>query len=166
MILEKKSRRKFFVNLIKPSHYDDQGYVIQWRRSFVPSNTLGCVLALVEDVKTRNALGDDVDLVVNAYDEINIVIPTKKIIRQIQNGGGNGLVMMIGVQSNQFPRAFDLTREFRSAGIQVAIGGFHVSGCIAMLPELPSDIQALLDDGVTLFAGEAEGRMEGFLRDA
>jgi len=166
MTLEKKSRRKFFINLIKPSHYDDQGYVIQWRRSFVPSNTLGCVLALVEDVKTRNALGDDVDLVVNAYDEINIVIPTKKIIRQIQNGGGNGLVMMIGVQSNQFPRAFDLTREFRSAGIQVAIGGFHVSGCIAMLPELPSDIQALLDDGVTLFAGEAEGRMEIFLRNA
>ena len=59
-----------------------------------------------------------------------------------------------------------MTKEFRSAGIQVAIGGFHVSGCIAMLPELPADIQALLDDGVTLFAGEAEGRMELFLRDA
>lgn len=162
----KKSNRKFFINLIKPSHYDDQGYVIQWRRSFVPSNTLGCVLALVEDVKTRSALGEDVDLVVNAYDEINTVIPIKRIIRQIKNGGGNGLVMMIGVQSNQFPRTVDLTREFRDAGIQVAIGGFHVSGCIAMLPELPTDIQALLDDGVTLFAGEAEGRMETFLREA
>ncbi len=166
MNIEKKSRRKFFINLIKPSHYDDQGYVIQWRRSFVPSNTLGCVLALVEDVKARNALGEDVDLVVNAYDEINTVIPTKTIIRQIKNGGGNGLVMMIGVQSNQFPRTIDLTQKFRRAGIQVAIGGFHVSGCIAMLQELPTDIQALLDDGVTLFAGEAEGRMENFLRDA
>ncbi len=166
MSVEKKSSRKFFINLIKPSHYDDQGYVIQWRRSFVPSNTLGCILALVEDVKVRNALGEDVDLVVNAYDEINTVIPTKTIISQIKNGGGNGLVMMIGVQSNQFPRTVDLTHEFRRAGIQVAIGGFHVSGCIAMLPELPTDIQELLDDGVTLFAGEAEGRMENFLRDA
>lgn len=166
MSVERKSNRKFFISIIKPSHYDDQGYVIQWRRAFVPSNTLGCVLALVKDVKARNALGEDIDLVVNAYDEINTVIPTKKIICQIKNGGGNGLVMMIGVQSNQFPRTSDLTREFRSAGIQVAIGGFHVSGCIAMLPELPTDIQALLDDGVTLFAGEAEGRMEIFLRDA
>jgi hypothetical protein len=166
MSVERKSNRKFFIYIIKPSHYDDQGYVIQWRRAFVPSNTLGCVLALVEDVKARNVLGEDVDLVVNAYDEINTVIPTKKIIYQIKNGGGNGLVMMIGVQSNQFPRTSDLTREFRSAGIQVAIGGFHVSGCIAMLPKLPTDIQALLEDGVTLFAGEAEGRMEIFLRDA
>ncbi len=146
--IEKKSRREFIINLIKPSHYDDQGYVIQWRRSFVPSNTLGCVLALVEDVKTRNALGDEADLVVNAYDEINIVIPTQKIISQIKDAGGNGLIMMIGVQSNQFPRTIDLTQKFRSAGIQVAIGGFHVSGCIAMLPKLPTDIQALLDDGV------------------
>ncbi len=163
--IEKKTNRKFFINLIKPSHYDDQGYVIQWRRSFVPSNTLGCVLALVEDVKVRNALGEDVDMIVNAYDEINTVIPTKNIIRQIKNGGGNGLVMMIGVQSNQFPRTIDLAQEFRRAGIQVAIGGFHISGCISMLPKLPTDIQALLDDGVTLFAGEAEGRMENFLRD-
>jgi radical SAM superfamily enzyme YgiQ (UPF0313 family) len=166
MSVERKSNRKFFICLIKPSHYDDQGYIIQWRRSFVPSNTLGCVLALVEDVKARNALGEDVDLVVNAYDEINTVIPTKKIIRQIKNGSGNGLVMMIGVQTNQFPRTSDLIRKFRRAGIQVAIGGFHISGCIAMLPKLPADIQALLDDGVTLFAGEAEGRMENFLRDA
>ncbi len=132
----------------------------------MPSNTLGCVLALVEDVKARNALGEDVDIVVSAYDEVNISVSAKKIIRQIKNGGGNGLVMMIGVQSNQFPRAVDLTQEFRRSGIQVAIGGFHVSGCIAMLPKLPTDIQALLDDGVTLFAGEAEGRMESFLRDA
>ena len=166
MTEEKKTHRKFFITLIKPSHYDDQGYVIQWRRSFVPSNTLGCVLALVEDVKARNALGDHVEMVVNAYDEINVVVPTKKIISQIKNEGGNGIVMMIGVQSNQFPRTIDLTRKFRSAGIQVAIGGFHVSGCIAMLPELPAEIQALLDDGVTLFAGEAEGRMELFLRDS
>ncbi len=166
MSVEKKSNRKFFICLIKPSHYDDHGYVIQWRRSFVPSNTLGCVLALVEDVKARKALGDDVELVVDAYDEINYVISTKKIISQIKNGGGNGLVMMIGVQSNQFPRTVDLTREFLHAGIQVAIGGFHISGCISMLPKLPADIQALVDDGVSLFAGEAEGRMENFLRDA
>jgi hypothetical protein len=72
---------------------------------------------------------------------------------------------MIGVQSNQFPRALDLARRFRAAGIPVAIGGFHVSGCLAMLPELPPDIKEALELGITLYAGEAEGRMDVFLRD-
>ena len=45
------------------------------------------------------------------------------------------------------------------------IGGFHVSGCISMLPELPADLQEALDLGVTLFAGEGEGRMAALLRD-
>ena len=47
-----------------------------------------------------------------------------------------GFVGLSGVQSNQFPRALDLARQFRAAAIPVAIGGFHVSGCVAMLPEL------------------------------
>ena len=33
-------RRPFTLVLIKPSHYDDDGYVIQWLRSAIPSNTL------------------------------------------------------------------------------------------------------------------------------
>jgi pyruvate-formate lyase-activating enzyme len=154
------------VEIIKPSHYDDDGYVIQWLRAFVPSNSLACLYGLVSDVKQRRGLGADVDIVINAYDEVHTVIPTKRIIRRIQANGGRGIVFLAGVQSNQFPRAADLAREFRAAGIQVAIGGFHVSGCLAMLPELPADIQAVQDLGVTLFAGEAEGRMESFLRDA
>jgi hypothetical protein len=43
---------------------------------------------------------------------------------------------LVGVQSNQFPRALDIARPLRAAGLQVAIGGFHVSGCLAMLPEM------------------------------
>src|ERR1700722_4461248 len=30
--------RTFKIFLIKPSHYDDDGYVIQWRLSTIPSN--------------------------------------------------------------------------------------------------------------------------------
>ncbi|MEO8497202.1 MAG: radical SAM protein, partial [Planctomycetota bacterium] len=160
------SHQRFLVEIIKPSHYDDEGYVIQWVRAFIPSNSLACLYALVDDVERRHALGANVELVVNAHDECHTVIPTRKIIQKIQANGGRGIVFLAGVQSNQFPRATDLAREFRAAGIQVAIGGFHVSGCIAMLPELPPDIRAVEDLGVTLFAGEAEGRMEEFLQDA
>ena len=78
---------------------------------------------------------------------------------------GAGMVGLVGVQSNQFPRALDLARRFRANGLTVMIGGFHVSGCIAMLPALPNDLQEALDLGILLFAGEAEGRMDEVLRD-
>ena len=77
-----------------------------------------------------------------------------------------GLICLVGVQTNQFARAIDLAKQFRSAGIKVAIGGFHVSGCVAMLPELPSEIKEAFALGVTLFMGEAEGRLAGFFKAA
>ena len=71
------------------------------------------------------------------------------------------------VQSNQFDRALDMAREFRSLGLPVMIGGFHVSGCISMLEAIPSEIQQALDIGCSLFAGEAEeGRLDEVFRDA
>ena len=35
----------FRVVLIKPSHYDDDGYPIRWLSSYVPSNTLAAVIS-------------------------------------------------------------------------------------------------------------------------
>jgi radical SAM superfamily enzyme YgiQ (UPF0313 family) len=155
---------RFYVEIIKPSHYDDDGYVIQWARSFIPSNSLACVHALVHAAGARHVLGGQVEVVTSAYDEMNTVIPVQQIIRRIQSA--RGLVMIAGVQSNQFPRAADLAREFRAASIPVVIGGFHVSGSLAMLPEMPPELKQIQREGVVLFAGEAEGRMEQLLRDA
>ncbi len=166
MMTESATRQKFLVEIIKPSHYDDDGYVIQWWRAFIPSNSLACLWAIAEDAAQRQALGPDVELEIHGYDETHTVIPTRQIIQRIQDNAGAGIVLLAGVQSNQFPRAADLAAEFRSAGIQVAIGGFHVSGCISMLPELPADIQTVRDTGVTLFAGEAEGTLDELLADA
>ena len=157
--------RRFVVELIKPSHYDDDGYVIQWARSWIPSNSLACLYAITREVAERRALGADVAIDIRAYDECHTVIPTGQIIRRIKAADG-GLVCLVGVQSNQFPRAMDIARQFRAAGIQVAVGGFHVSGCLAMLPELPPDIAAARDLGVSLFAGEAEGRLAAVFADA
>jgi len=161
------SRSKHFrLVLIKPSHYDDDGYVIQWWRAWIPSNTLSSVYGLMLDAVNRRVLGDDIDIDLEVYDETNIVVPIKQICRRIKAGDGHGIVCLVGVQSNQFPRAMDLARQFRAADVQVAIGGFHVSGCISMLPELPPDLKTARDMGVTLFAGEAEGRVDDFLRAA
>jgi hypothetical protein len=157
--------RRFVVELIKPSHYDDDGYVIQWWKSWIPSNSLACLYGIATDLAERRALGSDVAIEIHAYDECHTVVPVGRIIRRIK-GADAGLVCLVGVQSNQFPRAMDLAARFRAAGLQVAIGGFHISGCLAMLPELPPDIKAACGMGVTLFAGEAEGRLAGLFTDA
>ncbi len=156
----------FHFVLIKPTHYDDDGYPIQWRRSAIPSNTLACLNGLAEDARRRGVLGADVEFRLDTYDETNRRVRPDRIIRRIRRAGGRALIGLVGVQSNQFPRAVDLATQFRAAGLQVAIGGFHVSGCLSMLPELPPDIAAARDMGVSLFAGEAEGRLERVFADA
>jgi hypothetical protein len=157
--------RRFVVELIKPSHYDDNGYVIQWWKSWIPSNSLACLYGITTDLAQRRVLGPEVAIGIRAYDECHTVIPVRRIIRRIKSADA-GLVCLVGVQSNQFPRAMDLAVRFRAAGVQVAVGGFHVSGCLAMLPDLPPDLEAARRIGVTLFAGEAEGRLERLFADA
>jgi len=154
--MSNNTKTKFFVELIKPSHYDDDGYVIQWRKSWIPSNTLACINALSQDASEKSVLGDDVEFVINAYDEMNIVIPVDDIISRFKNNDKRGIVFFVGVQSNQFPRTMDIARRFCDENIQVAIGGFHVSGCIAMLSELPEELKDATKKGIALFAGEAE----------
>jgi pyruvate-formate lyase-activating enzyme len=158
------AKRVFQIALIKPSHYDDDGYVIQWRRSTIPSNSLASVYGLIADCAANHALGPDVEIAVDVWDECNTVIDVPAVIRRIC-AAGSGFVGLVGVQSNQFPRALDLARRFRAAGLSVVIGGFHVSGCLSMLAELPAELREAQALGAILFAGEIEGRMTELLRD-
>ncbi|WP_158816856.1 radical SAM protein [Methylocapsa sp. S129] len=162
----KPARKKFLLYLVKPSHYDDDGYVIQWLRSAIPSNSLAVLYGIAADCNARRVLGDDVDIEAIAIDETNSRVRPHQIIRAIERNGGFGMVGLVGVQSNQFPRALDIARPLRAAGVQVGIGGFHVSGCLAMLPEMPDDMKEAQQLGISLFAGEAEGRLDIVLQDA
>jgi radical SAM superfamily enzyme YgiQ (UPF0313 family) len=159
-------KRTFYVELIKPSHYDQDGYVLQWWKSWIPSNSLACLYGLTERLAEQQVLGEGVEIAIEAYDEMNTMIPFRKIVRRIKDGGGHGLICLTGVQSNQYPRALDIARQFRAHGIQVAIGGFHVSGCLSMLPGVHASLQEALDMGISLFAGEAELRLDEVLGDA
>src|SRR6476620_2882004 len=127
-------RQKFSLVLIKPSHYDDDGYVIQWFRSAIPANSLACLYGLALECAKEKILGEDCEIEIHAFDETNTHINPKKIISLVENAD-NGMVMLVGVQSNQFPRALDLARPLRAQNIKVAIGGFHVSGTMAMLAD-------------------------------
>ena len=52
---------KFHIEIIKPSHYDKDGYVIQWWKAWIPSNSMACLYAIAQDAAARKVLGDDVD---------------------------------------------------------------------------------------------------------
>jgi len=158
-------RRRFCLVLVKPSHYDDDGYVIQWYRSAIPSNSLAAVYGIAKELVDEQVLGPDTDIDIHAIDETNSRVRIDHIARLIK-AADTGMVMMVGVQSNQVPRTLDLSRPLRAQGIQVGIGGFHMSGVISMLDgndKALKDAQAL---GISIFAGEAEGRLGEVLLDA
>src|SRR3954454_19445701 len=124
--------KRFCLILIKPSHYDDDGYVIQWLRSTIPSNSLAALYGLARDCRERHVLGDDVEIEIHPFDETNTRMHPKKVAKMIRDAG-DGMVMFVGVQSNQFPHTLDLAKKLQELGVKIAIGGFHVSGTMSML---------------------------------
>ena len=70
------------------------------------------------------------------------------------------------MQSNQTPRALDIARPLRARNIQVAIGGFHMSGVISMINGDDDALREAQAMGISIYAGEAEERLDEVLRDA
>ena len=107
---------KFQIVLIKPSKYDDDGY----RHSFLERRT-------AEQHAQRPAWPDRrhqraarirraLPIEVTTFDETAEKIPMGKIIRWSKEPGTKLLVCLVGVQTNQFPRAVDMAKQFRAAG--------------------------------------------------
>lgn len=158
--------RRFQLVLIKPSHYDDDGYVIRWWRAMIPSNSLAALFGIAADCSDRQVLGPGTTIDIKVIDETNTRVDFAALLARFRRHGNFGMVALVGVQSNQYPRALDIARPFREAGIPVSIGGFHVSGCLAMLDGHAVELDACREMGISIFAGEAEGRFDTVLRDA
>jgi hypothetical protein len=161
-----KTKRRFQLVLIKPSHYDDDGYVIRWWRALIPSNTLAAIYGIAADCAERQVLGPDTAIDIEVIDETNTRVDVPALLARFRSHGNFGLIGLVGVQSNQYPRALDIARPFRAAGVHVAMGGFHVSGCLSMLDGRAIELDACRDMGIAMFAGEAENRLDEVLRDA
>jgi radical SAM superfamily enzyme YgiQ (UPF0313 family) len=159
-------KKKLKIVIIKPSKYDDEGYVIRHFRGVLPSNTLACLLSLTRDVAARERLGGDIEIQTEIHDDTVEKIPFRQIIKSHRLPERRTVVALAGVQSNQYPRAADIARKFRNSGLQVLIGGFHVSGTLALSPGIPPEIKELLDLGVTIVKGEVEETWGEILRDA
>ncbi|MBY5357337.1 radical SAM protein [Rhizobium leguminosarum] len=160
------ARRRFQLILIKPSHYDDDGYVIRWWRAMIPSNSLAALYGIAAECAERKVLGDDTAIDITVIDETNTRIDIAGLLAQFKRHDNFGMIALVGVQTNQYPRALDIARPFRDAGLPVSIGGFHVSGCLSMLDGKAVGLDACRVMGISMFAGEAEGRLDMVLRDA
>lgn len=156
---------RFRIVLIKPSKYDDDGYIIRFWKGVLPSNTLNVLNGLTEEVKRGRVFGD-LRIEIVTFDETSERVPVNKIIRWSRRPSTKLVVGLVGVQTNQFPRAFDLGRQFRAAGIDVIMGGFHTSGTINMLGEQEPDIQELVKESIVIVSGEVEENWAEILSDA
>jgi hypothetical protein len=132
----------------------------------IPSNSLAAMYGIAADCVERQVLGPDVDIAIDVIDETNTRINVPTLLARFRRHGNYGLVALVGVQSNQYPRALDIAHPFKAAGICVAMGGFHVSGCLSMLDGRAVDLDACREMGIAMFAGEAENRLDGLLQDA
>jgi len=165
LLPQARKLKTFRVVLIKPSKYDDDGYVIRFWKGVLPSNTLSVLRGLTDDVRARGVFGD-IEIRVDTFDETVEKVPVQKIIRWSRKPATKLVVCLVGVQTNQFPRALDLGRQFRAHGLDVLMGGFHTSGTINMLSEQEPDIQELFRERIVVVSGEVEGTWDGILADA
>ena len=121
-------------------------------------------MALIKECARDRVLGPDIDIEVEACDECNTVVDVARRgqahprRRRRHGRPDRRAVEPISARARSRPAV-------PRARPTVVMGGFHVSGCISMLPTLPADLQEALDLGIHLFAGEAEGRMAEVLRD-
>src|SRR5437762_12019062 len=91
----------FHFVMIKPSHYDDDGYPSQWLKSDIPANTLAAVNGLAIDCQRRQVLGAGVEFRFSTYDETNTRIRPRKISATVESTGVLSLAALIAVESNQ-----------------------------------------------------------------
>ncbi|MDD1751311.1 MAG: radical SAM protein [Methanothrix sp.] len=164
LLPEARQYKTLRIVLVKPSKYDDEGYVIRFWRGVLPSNTLNVLHGLTVDVAQRRVLGD-IEIRVDTFDETTEKVPIKKIVGWARRPATKLVVGLVGVQTNQFPRALDLGREFRAHGLDVLMGGFHTSGTINMLSEEEPEIQTLFRESIVVVSGEVEGSWERILAD-
>ena len=150
--------------LIQPSHYDAEGYVIQWLRTFTPGHVMMVINGILSDAARRRALGPGVTIERRVIDEPTEVIRHPREIAWLR-GGERAAVFLTGVQTSQYPRAVDLARPFVAAGIPVVMGGFHVSGVLALTPDWEMGLRDAREAGIALYAGELEEGIDELLGD-
>ncbi len=161
-VLTPETCRKVRVYFIKPSRYDDQGYVEYFRWGIQPNNTLTVLAALNDSFNREHASKLNVWLETVIWDEVcDGAIGAETVQAIEERAAEDGVELLIGiagVQSNQYPRGRDLALQFVAHGMATIMGGFHLSG-------YPPSREFLHHCGVSTAVGEAENFWTAIIRD-
>lgn len=141
-------KQRFHHVFDKASHYDDDGYVIQWFRSAISSNSLAVLYGLAKECAEEKILGEFFDFEIHAFDETNYHINPKKIRALIEKAGG-GMVMLAGVQSNRFPRPISILQNLCATRI------FKRQSAVFTFPGLFRRYSTLKEKDARAFQSEA-----------
>ena len=109
--------RQLEITLIRATNYTDDGYPIQMKVGVIRSNTLTQMGTLARDLVSYPFF-TGLPLNVRLIDEAIQRVPVHEIIRRSTEPGVKNIVMIVGVQSNQFPRAQDIASWFLPHNIQ------------------------------------------------
>lgn len=165
------------VILIKPSHYDDEGFVYRFRRGVLPSNTLAVMQTLTEQALSRVVPAGTTATVYALDDGVTRdARQLERLHRQLATPDTHIIVGFVGVQTAQFPRACNLIERWQRLGATCVIGGAHVTGLITTMHDgihdrdrtgipcphtMPAEIITLIEQGTIIFHGEAEPHLSG-----
>jgi len=97
-----EAARRFRLILVKPSHYDDDGYVIRWYRSMIPSNSLAAVYAIAAEAAGREVLGPDVAIDMVCIDETNTRVDIPALLARLATNNQFGMLGLIGCNPTNF----------------------------------------------------------------
>ncbi len=152
-MLKPEPCRTVRVYFVKPSRYDDEGYVQFYRWGVQPNNTLTVLAALNDTFNKRYGAERNVFLETVIWDELcdGAIGPESitAIKEKAREDGVELLIGLAGVQSNQYPRGRDLALQFVAHGLPTIMGGFHVSG-------YPQSREFMHSCGISTAVGEAE----------
>src|SRR5258708_22035492 len=93
------ARRCFQLVLIKPSHYDDDGYVIRWWRALIPSNSLAALYSIAADCAERQVLGPDVAIDIEAIDDTTTSVGICRLVARLRRHDDFALGALLDLQS-------------------------------------------------------------------
>jgi hypothetical protein len=167
------ARRRVQLVLVKPSHHDDDGYVIRRWRAIVRSNSLAAVFGIAADCAERKVAGPEVaidpEAIVETHTRVNGIDRAVSQSQQFWDACIRWLpVEPISARPSISPATPHRRRSGRSRRIS------RVRLCRCLTAALSSSIHAerskidsrallrakLSDLGVSTFAGQAESRFE------
>jgi radical SAM superfamily enzyme YgiQ (UPF0313 family) len=151
--------RRLRTVLVAPSRYDEAG-VLVFRVGINQNGSLAALAGLIEDYNRRHA--DAVRIDYEVFDEHVREAVTPALLaawREAAASAGERFALLVcGVQTATYPRGRDIALMARSLGIDVVMGGVHLSS------HGPS-VDFLISCGISVGIGEVEPIFDRIVAD-